>query len=87
VGKLGGFATGNNKLNPSVYPDRSPPDGGPISKAKTVVFECPTAAERIRRHDRTGRMGHLQDFVKKPSNVNGIAAALEKAAAAAYKGK
>ena len=87
--KLGGFATGNNKLNPSVYPDpitRS--TAVPISKAKTVVFDMsdqqPSAFGGTTGQ---GEWGIFQDFVKKPSNVNGIAAALEKAAAAAYKGK
>jgi alpha-glucoside transport system substrate-binding protein len=32
-----------------------------------------------------GEWGIFQNFVKKPSDVNGIAAALEKSAAAAYK--
>jgi ABC-type glycerol-3-phosphate transport system substrate-binding protein len=87
--KLGGFATGNNKLNPSIYPDpitRS--TAVPISKAKTVVFDMsdqqPSAFGGTTGQ---GEWGIFQDFVKKPSNVNGIAAALEKAAAAAYKGK
>jgi len=87
--KLGGFATGNNKLNPSVYPDpitRS--TAVPISKAKTVVFDMsdqqPSAFGGTTGQ---GEWGISQDFVKKPPNVNGIAAALEKAAAAAYKGK
>ena len=32
-----------------------------------------------------GEWAIFQDFVKNPKNVNGIAAALEKSAAAAYK--
>ena len=87
--KLGGFATGNNKLNPSVYPDAiTRKTAVPISKAKTVVFDMsdqqPSAFGGTTGQ---GEWGIFQDFVKKPSNVNGIAAALEKAAAAAYKGK
>jgi hypothetical protein len=87
--KLGGFATGNNKLNPSVYPDPITRETAvPISKAKTVVFDMsdqqPSAFGGTTGQ---GEWGIFQNFVKKPSNVNGIAAALEKAAAAAYKGK
>jgi alpha-glucoside transport system substrate-binding protein len=87
--KLGGFATGNNKLNPSVYPDPiTRQTAVPIAKAKTVVFDMsdqqPSAFGGTTGQ---GEWGIFQDFVKKPSNVNGIAAALEKAAAAAYKGK
>jgi alpha-glucoside transport system substrate-binding protein len=87
--KLGGFATGNNKLKPSVYPDAiTRQTAVPISKAKTVVFDMsdqqPSAFGGTTGQ---GEWGIFQDFVKKPSNVNGIAAALEKSAAAAYKGK
>jgi alpha-glucoside transport system substrate-binding protein len=85
--KLGGFATGNKKLSPSAYPDAiTRKTAIPISKATTVVFDMsdqqPSAFGGTTGQ---GEWGIFQDFVKKPSNVNGIAAALEKAAAAAYK--
>jgi len=87
--KLGGFATGNNKLNPSVYPDPiTRLTAVPISKAKTVVFDM--SDQQPGSFGATvgqGEWGLFQDFLRSPSNVNGIAAALEKSAAAAYKGK
>jgi len=85
--KLGGFATGNKKLSPSAYPDAiTRKTAVPISKATTVVFDMsdqqPSAFGGTTGQ---GEWGIFQTFVKKPSNVNGIAAALEKSAAAAYK--
>lgn len=85
--KLGGFATGNKKLNPSVYPDAiTRKTAVPISKATTVVFDMsdqqPSAFGGTTGQ---GEWGIFQTFLKKPSNVNGIASSLEKAAAAAYK--
>jgi alpha-glucoside transport system substrate-binding protein len=85
--KLGGFATGNKNVKPSIYPDAiTRKTAVPISRATTVVFDMsdqqPSAFGGTTGQ---GEWGIFQNFVKKPSDVNGIAAALEKSAAAAYK--
>jgi alpha-glucoside transport system substrate-binding protein len=87
--KLGGFATGNKKLSANAYPDAiTRKTAVPISKATTVVFDMsdqqPSAFGGTTGQ---GEWGIFQTFLKKPSDVNGIAAALEKSAASAYKGK
>jgi alpha-glucoside transport system substrate-binding protein len=84
---LGGFATGNKKMSPSVYPDAiTRSTAVPVATATAVVFDMsdqqPSAFGGTVGQ---GEWSIFQDFVKSPSNVNGIAAALEKAAAAAYK--
>jgi ABC-type glycerol-3-phosphate transport system substrate-binding protein len=83
--KLGGFATGNNKLSASSYPDAiTRATAVPISKAKTVVFDM--SDQQPSAFGGTVGQGEwkiFQDLVKSPSNVNGVASALEKARAAA----
>ncbi|MFN2629553.1 MAG: ABC transporter substrate-binding protein [Gaiellaceae bacterium] len=85
--KLGGFATGNHKMSPSVYPDSiTRRTAVPIAAAKTVVFDM--SDQEPSAFGGTVGQGEwkiFQDFIKKPSNVNGIAASLEKAAKAAFK--
>jgi alpha-glucoside transport system substrate-binding protein len=85
--KSGGFGTGNHKMSPSIYPDPiTRATETPLQTAKAVVFDMSdeqpasfgaTAAQ--------GEWGLFQDFLKKPSNVNGIAGQLEAAATKAYK--
>jgi maltose-binding protein MalE len=85
--KLGGFATGNNKVSASIYPDPiTRATALPIAKAKTVVFDM--SDQEPAAFGATTGQGEwkiFQDFVKSPSNVNGIAKSLESAAAAAFK--
>jgi alpha-glucoside transport system substrate-binding protein len=85
--KLGGFATGNKKMNPSVYPDAiTRSTAVPVATATAVVFDM--SDQQPSSFGGTVGQGEwkiFQDFVKTPTNINGIAAALEKAAAAAYK--
>jgi ABC-type glycerol-3-phosphate transport system substrate-binding protein len=85
--KLGGFATGNKKLSPSVYPDAiTRSTAVPVAQATTVVFDM--SDQQPSSFGGTVGQGEwkiFQDFVKTPSNVDGIAASLESAAAAAYK--
>jgi maltose-binding protein MalE len=85
--KLGGFASGNNKLNPSVFPDAiTRATAVPIAKAKTVVFDM--SDQEPASFGATTGQGEwkiFQDFVKTPTDVNGIAKSLEASAAAAFK--
>jgi ABC-type glycerol-3-phosphate transport system substrate-binding protein len=85
--KLGGFGTGNKNVPASIYPDAiTKATEAPIGKATSVVFdmsdEQPSAFGATTGQ---GEWGIFQDFLKNPSNVNGIAQKLESAAAAAYK--
>ena len=85
--KLGGFGTGNKNVKASVYPDKiTRATEAPISKAKAVVFDM--SDEQPASFGSTtgqGEWGIFQKFLQTPKNINGIAAQLEKAAAAAYK--
>jgi ABC-type glycerol-3-phosphate transport system substrate-binding protein len=85
--KLGGFATGNKKMDPSVYPDAiTRSTAVPVATATAVVFDM--SDQQPSSFGGTVGQGEwkiFQDFVKTPTNINGIAAALEKAAAASYK--
>jgi ABC-type glycerol-3-phosphate transport system substrate-binding protein len=87
--KLGGFGTGNKNVPTSIYPDAiTKATEAPIGQATSVVFdmsdEQPSAFGATTGQ---GEWGTFQDFLKNPSNVNGIAQKLESEAAAAYKGK
>ncbi len=83
----GGFATGNKYVNLKAYPnpiDRA--NQVAVSSAKAVVFDM--SDEQPASFGSTtgqGEWGIFQTFLKNPSNVNGVASQLEKAAAAAYK--
>ena len=85
--KRGGFSSPNKGVPASAYTD-------PLNRATAVAL----AQAKIFRFDLSdlqpaafgGTVGQgewkiLQDFLKNPTNVTGTAAALEKAAAAAYK--
>jgi alpha-glucoside transport system substrate-binding protein len=84
--KLGGFATGNRKMSPSVYPDAiTRKTASAISQAKSVVFDV--SDEQPSAFGATvgqGEWGLFQSFLRNPSNVSGIQKQLEAWAAAAY---
>ena len=83
----GGFATGNEHVSLSAYPDAiDKADQQAVSSAKSVVFDM--SDEQPASFGSTtgqGEWGIFQTFLKNPSNVTGIAKQLESAAAAAYK--
>ena len=85
--RLGGFGTGNKNVPASIYPDAiTRATEAPIGKATAVVFDM--SDEQPSSFGSTtgqGEWGIFQDFLRTPSDVNGIAQKLEKAAAAAYK--
>src|SRR5579872_188498 len=85
--KQGGFGTGNKNVPSSIYPDAiTRATEAPIGTAKSVVFDM--SDEQPPSFGATagqGEWGIFQDFLKTPSDVNGIASKLEAAAAAAYK--
>ncbi len=83
----GGFATGNTKMSPSVYPDATTrATASAIAKAKNVAFDMsdqqPAAFGATTGQ---GEWGLFQDFLRNPGNVKSIQQKLESAAAAAYK--
>jgi ABC-type Fe3+ transport system substrate-binding protein len=83
----GGFATGNHNLNPNTLAnaiDRQ--NQKAVASAKSVVFDM--SDEQPASFGATtgqGEWGIFQQFLKSPSDVNGIASKLESSAAAAYK--
>src|SRR5262249_28175668 len=85
--KKGGFATGNTRMPAGVYPDattRATAVGS--AKAKHVAFDM--SDQRPASFGATvgqGEWGLFQNFLRKPTNVNGIASQLESAATKAYK--
>jgi ABC-type glycerol-3-phosphate transport system substrate-binding protein len=84
--KLGGFATGNEKMSASVYPDAiTRKTASAISQAKSVVFDMsdqqPSAFGATVGQ---GEWGIFQSFLRNPTNVSGIQEQLETSAAAAY---
>ena len=85
--KTGGFGTGNKNVPASVYPDPiTKATEAPIGAATAVVFDM--SDEQPSSFGATtgqGEWGIFQDFLKNPSDVNGIASKLEAAASAAYK--
>jgi alpha-glucoside transport system substrate-binding protein len=86
--KRGGYATGNNKMPAAIYPDPvTRLTASAIARAKYVVFDM--SDQQPGAFGATvgqGEWGIFQDFLRNPSDVNGIAAKLEASAAAAYKG-
>jgi alpha-glucoside transport system substrate-binding protein len=85
--KLGGFATGNHNLKPSVYPDPiTRATSLRIQQAKSVVFDM--SDEQPASFGATTGQGEwriFQQFLHDAKNVTGLAKQLEAAAAAAYK--
>ncbi|HET7568651.1 MAG TPA: extracellular solute-binding protein [Gaiellaceae bacterium] len=85
--KFGGFATGNKNMSSSVYPDAiTKKTASAIAQATSVVFDM--SDQQPASFGATtgqGEWGIFQDFLRNPSDVNGIAQKLESAATAAYK--
>jgi maltose-binding protein MalE len=85
--KFGGFATANEHMPLSVYPDAiTRITAGAIPKARTVVFDM--SDEQPSSFGATvgqGEWGLFQSFLRNPRSVNGIQSQLESEAAAAYK--
>jgi ABC-type glycerol-3-phosphate transport system substrate-binding protein len=85
--KVGGFATANEHMPLSVYPDAiTRITAGAIAKAKTVVFDM--SDQQPSSFGATvgqGEWGLFQNFLRNTKNVTGVQKSLESAAAAAYK--
>jgi ABC-type glycerol-3-phosphate transport system substrate-binding protein len=85
--KKGGFSSPNKNVKPSAYSDPlNRATATALAHAKTFRFDL----SDLQPAAFGGTVGQgefkiFQDFLKSPSNVNGIASALEKSAAAAYK--
>jgi alpha-glucoside transport system substrate-binding protein len=85
--KVGGFGTGNKNVPASIYPDPiTKATEAPIGQASAVVFDMSDLQpSSFGATTGQGEWGIFQDFLKNPSDVNGIAQKLESAASAAYK--
>ena len=85
--KVGGFGTGNKNVPASVYPDPiTKATEAPIGQATAVVFDMSDLQpSSFGATTGQGEWGIFQDFLKNPSDANGIAQKLESAAAAADK--
>ena len=85
--KRGGFSSPNKKVKASAYPDPIT-RGTATALAQAKVFRFDLSDLQPAAFGGTVGQGEFklfQDFLGKPSNVNGIASSLEKAAAAAFK--
>ena len=85
--KRGGFSSPNKKVPASAYPDAIT-RATAIALAKAPVFRFDMSDLQPASFGGTVGQGEFklfQDFLKKPSDVDGIAAQLEAAAAKAYK--
>ena len=85
--KRGGFSSPNKKVPPSAYPDAITRLTA-TALAKAPVFRFDMSDLQPASFGGTVGQGEFklfQDFLKKPSDVDGIAAQLEAAAAKAYK--
>ena len=84
--KLGGFASPNKNVDPSVYPDSiSKATATALAQAETFRFDMSDLAPAAFG----GTVGQgewkiLQDFLKDPQDVKGTQQALEQAAAKAF---
>jgi ABC-type glycerol-3-phosphate transport system substrate-binding protein len=85
--KVGGFATANEHMPLSVYPDAiTKITAGAIAKARTVVFDM--SDQQPSSFGATvgqGEWGLFQNFLRNTKNITGVQKSLESAAAAAYK--
>ena len=85
--KFGGFATGNRKVDPSIYPDAiTRKTASAIARAKNVVFDM--SDQQPGSFGATvgqGEWGLFQDFLRDPRDLVGIQKKLEAAATAAYR--
>ena len=85
--KRGGFSSPNKNVPASAYPDAITRTTA-VALAKAPVFRFDMSDLQPASFGGTVGQGEFkifQDFLKNPKNVNGVAAALEKSAAAAYK--
>jgi len=84
--EIGGFASLNQDLDPSVFPDAiQQTTAGAIAEAETFRFDL----SDLQPAEFGGTVGQgmfklFQDFLKSPDNVDGIAQQLEAAAKKAY---
>ncbi len=82
--KRGGFSSPNKNVDASVYPDDiTRTTATALAEASTFRFDMSDLAPATFGGD--AEFSDLQAFLKKPSDVDGAAAKLEKDAAAAYK--
>jgi alpha-glucoside transport system substrate-binding protein len=85
--RYGGFATGNRKMSPSVYPNPiTRKTASAIATAKHVVFDM--SDEQPSAFGATvgqGEWGLFQQFLGNPSNITRIQRRLEAAAVTAYR--
>jgi len=85
--KRGGFSSPNKNMDTSVYPDAITKEtASALAQAKTFRFDMsdlePAAFGGTVGQ---GEFKIFQDFLRKPKDVDAVAAALEKSAAAAFK--
>jgi ABC-type glycerol-3-phosphate transport system substrate-binding protein len=85
--KIGGFASPNKNVDASVYPDDiTRKTASALAEAETFRFDMSDLAPAdFGGTPGAGEWKILQDFLKDSSDIEGTAAALEKAAAKAYK--
>jgi alpha-glucoside transport system substrate-binding protein len=85
--KLGGFSSANKDVDPAAYPDAlTRQTATAIAKAQTFRFDMSDLAPAaFGGTPGQGEWKALQDFLEKPTDVDGAAAALEKAAAKSFK--
>ena len=85
--KRGGFSSPNKNVDDSVYPDDiTRTTAGAIGKAQTFRFDMSDLAPAaFGGTPGQGEWKILQDFLQKPSDVDGTASKLEAAAAKAFK--
>jgi len=82
--KRGGFSSPNKNVDPEVYPDElTKQTATELANADTFRFDMSDLMPGAFGSDALFTL--LQDFVKSPDDVNGIAQKLEKAAASAFK--
>jgi spermidine/putrescine-binding protein len=84
--KRGGFSSPNKNVNPSVYPDAiTRTTATQLAQTKTLRFDMsdlqPAAFGGTVGQ---GEFKDFQDFLKNPSNINGVTAELERDAKKAY---
>lgn len=85
--KIGGFASPNKNVDPSVYPDDiTRKTASALAEAEVFRFDMSDLAPAAFGGTAgAGEWKILQDFLKEPSDIAGTQKALEKAAAKAYK--
>jgi alpha-glucoside transport system substrate-binding protein len=83
--KLGGYSSPNKLVKPTAYPDAlSRQTATALAKASTFRFDMSDLAPSEFGGGGGSEWSLLQDFLKNPKDVDGIASKLEAAAAKAY---